>query len=330
MAWYIQRYARFLDDNGAGYQLEILSETFNLPQDSDEFTLGPDGFTISYSGNGKDIDDPIKSSECSFTFYSENSTDDAFFLDIMNAEVGKYLVKIARNPSNANFARPHPPETYIWKGILILQETTLADDHFPQAFNLRAVDGLGLLKGFKINELTNIKDTAGNATDTNFAVGVNGAMSGSWYSHHQIVAAILRLLPTANNHFFYDNLNGVEFIKTYFNWYTSNTVYLDDDVFYNPMLITFTRSDAYYSVGNDPDNTGIRFLTAYEVLKRILEFYNARISMSDGTWQIQQLCALQVTAAAGTPGPTVKGARFNMDGTPYGTATFDAILNRGT
>ena len=113
MAWYIHRFAQFLDDNGSGYQLEILNETPHTPQNSDEFTLGPDGFTISYSGNGKDIDDPIKSSECSFTFYSENSTDDAFFLDIMNAEVGKYLVKISRNPSNAIFAKPHAPESYI-------------------------------------------------------------------------------------------------------------------------------------------------------------------------------------------------------------------------
>lgn len=94
MAWYIQRYGCFKDDNENFYQVEIYSETVNVVSAQDEFTLGSDGFTLSYKGQGADIDDPIKSSECSFTFYSKEPTDDAFFLDVMNAEVGKYLVRI--------------------------------------------------------------------------------------------------------------------------------------------------------------------------------------------------------------------------------------------
>lgn len=328
MAWYVQRYSEFQDDNGTHYQIEILSETYNISPD--EFKVGADGFTLTYSGSGKDIDDPIKSSECQFTFYSESSTDDSFFFDIMNAEVGKYLVKICRNLNGSIGVVPFVPESYIWKGILVLQETALADDHYPQAFNMRAIDGLSLLKGFKINELTNIKDAANNATDSNFAVGVNGAMSGSWYNHQSIVFAILRLLPTANSSFFYDNYPGVEFVITYFNWWSDRTFYEEDDAFYNPMLFTFARSDCYYSVGNEPGNSSIRYMTAYDVLKSILEFYNARISMSDGTWQIQQLCAMAVCAAAGTPGPTIKAAKFNMDSTHYSLGSpFDAVLNRG-
>ena len=332
MAWYIQRYGCFKDDNANFYQVEIYSETFNNPTSSDEFTLGADGCSISYSGNGKDIDDPIKSSECSFTFYSQNSTDDAFFLDIMNAQVGKYLLRIGRNTSGTQNSPilPLPPELYIWAGVLVLQETTLADDHYPQAFRMRAIDGLGLLKSFKVNELTNLRDTANNQTDSRFQVGVNGALSGSWYSHHTLVLACLRLLPTANADFFIDNQLRA-FVTTYFNWWTDRTYLEEDDGFYNPMLAIFTRSDAYYTVGNDPDNTGIRFLTAYDVLKYILEFYNARISMSEGGWQIQQLSALAVAAAAGTPGPTVKAARFNRDATHHtGGSPFDATLMKGT
>ena len=332
MAWYVQRYGCFKDDNENFYQVEIYSETQNTPTSSDEFTLGADGFSISYSGQGKDIDDPIKSSECSFTFYSQNSTDDAFFLDIMNADVGKYLVKIALNTGGTQNDPivPFVPEGYIWKGILVLQETTLADDHYPQAFRMRAIDGLSLLKSFKINELTDIKDTANNATDANFAVGVNGAMSGSWYSHHALVMAILRLLPTANSNFFIDNYPGNAFAKLYFNWWTDRTFYSEDDGLYNPMLVCFARSDAYYTVGNTEQNSGIRYMSAYDVLKYILEFYNARICMSDGCWQIQQLSAIAVTAAAGTPGPTVKASQYNRSGTHYNNGSpFDAGLMLG-
>ena len=74
----------------------------------------------------------------------------------------------------------------IWKGIIVLEQATLADDYYPQGFDLRAVDGLSLIEDLlKLMRLTNIKDQANNATDSNFAIGVNGAMSGSWYSHHQ-------------------------------------------------------------------------------------------------------------------------------------------------
>lgn len=330
MAWYIQRYGCFKDDNENFYQVEIYSETVNVVSAQDEFTLGSDGFTLSYKGQGADIDDPIKSSECSFTFYSKEPTDDAFFLDVMNAEVGKYLVRITLNTApQQDFQELNPRFTY-WTGILVLQETTLQDDHYPQAFRMRAIDGLSLLKSFKVSELTELRDSVTGTNDPTFAVGVNGAMSGSWYSHNALVFACLRLLPTAEA-FYVNNYVDAPFAITYFNWWTDRTIYEDDIAFYNPMTVCFARSDAYYTVGNSGVNTGIQYMSAYDVLRYILEFYNARISMSDGTWQIQQICAMAVTADAGDPGPTVKAARWNTNAIHYNNnSPFDAVLNRGS
>ena len=315
------RYAQssFMDDNGIYYQLEIHKK--NHAGGFTEFVLGADGFTLSHKGQGADIDDPIKSSEVKFKYYSEGSADDAIFLEIMNAEVGDYLLKIAKDTSgnSTDYSGEWPPENYIWKGIIVLEQATLADDYYPQGFDLRAVDGLSLLKSFKVNELTNIKDQANNATDSNFAIGVNGAMSGSWYSHHHMVVRILALLPTQE--FYIDDYNGNAFLQTAFEWWSTNTFYEEDDAFYNPMIWLFTRSDAFYTVNNEEGNANIKFMNCFQVLEGILRFYNARIFMSEGSWKIVQLSAY---GTAETETSTVKMAQWNRDG---GIFSNNEVLN---
>lgn len=312
MAYGRYRVAGFLDDNGIYYQIDILKE--NYVGGTQEFTLGDDGFTLNYRGQGADIDDPIKSSEVKFKYYSEGSSDDSFFLEVMNAKVGTYLINIAMSNggNDAGYTGPWPPELMIWRGILVLEQTTLADDYYPQGFQLRAIDGLSLLKSFKVSEITNIKDQANNATDTNFAIGVNGAMSGSWYSHHNMVVRILALLPSQD--LYVDNYPDAAFLQTAFEWWSNNTTIEEDIGHYNPMTFCFTRSDAYYTINNEEGNNSIKYMNCYQILEGILRFYNARICMTEGSWKIIQLSGVGTTASTDDPIPTQKLANWNRNG----------------
>ncbi len=280
MAYAVERYAEFKDYSGADWIIQILKK--NYVGSETTFELGGDGFLLKYNGEGEDIDHAIKSSEVTFEFMSQSSTDDTFITSLVNADEGDYLVHIKNDDNNDTFYANY------WKGVLIVDSAQLANDYYPQSFKLRAIDGISLLKGKQVTELTNIWDvdadgaTGGAIVDFDTLVDGNETYGGHVYTHRSLLLACIRLIPTVE--LFSTTQTFVHNLSCWENTKMTNQL----NVRYDPLWGVASRADSLYQSSNDGT---FKYMNCYDVLKSILEYYNIRLFMAapGGFWQTIQV-----------------------------------------
>ena len=277
MAFQTTNRAEFQDDNGIFYQIDIGFDNYSGPIRT--FTLGEDGFKLSWKGRGNEIDYPIHSSEVTCTFYLQQASDVTRVLDILGKPEGYYLMRIFRSQTGVGaYSR-------FWQGVCVMNNTTLEDQAFPQKFTLRATDGLTALKGIKYDELEDLYNEATGVVDSTVKTvnAVTNEIEKARYSLKNITSAILRQLPTIS--LFSDSTTG--FIsKQRWGWYTTGTNISWIDAHNNPCEVMLVESAAFFT----QNTQGVKYMNCYDILHKILHYMNARIHMEDGHFYINQLC----------------------------------------
>lgn len=272
MAYGEIRFGEFKNTNGLEYKISILKKDYAGLSTS--FKLGGQGFELKYNGEGDDMDSPIKSSECTFVFNSESTTDDAFIIDMIGADESDYLVEI--------LYKPYGSFVDYWRGILIVDNAELSNLYYPQPFKMRAIDGLSLLKGKKVTELEDIWNIDGGVVGgviEDFQIDSVGGPTwgGSVYQHRSLVIACLRLIPTSE---LFGTSYGDTFLYNNSCWENvqntlSSSSFKKSDVLYGVAV----RSDSFYTQSNDGQ---YKYMNCYDLLKSILLFYNIRLFYNTG------------------------------------------------
>lgn len=272
MAYGEIRHSEFRDNVGGDWRISILKDGHT--GSSTSFKCGGQGFELKYNGEGDDIDSSIKSSECTFVFFSESSTDDTFILDLVNGDESDYLLEIKSDVNNDGTFSSY------WKGVLVVDNAELEDQYYPQPFKIRAIDGISILKGKKVTELENLWNidggVSGGVTEDFQIDSANGpTWGGSVYQHRSLVLACLRLIPTL------DLYNTTETFNYNISCWENQKMANQGTIYRDPLWGVASRSDVFYKQNNDGE---YRYQNCYEVLKSILDFYNMRLFMHDGYW----------------------------------------------
>ena len=96
-------YGEFQDDKGDSWRVSIYdtNAAWNAAN-KEEFTLGSEGFVLSYSGNNEQQHQPIIGSSVEFTLY-ENDSAHTSTLDLLYSQPeGRLLLEVYRDPDGTN------------------------------------------------------------------------------------------------------------------------------------------------------------------------------------------------------------------------------------
>jgi hypothetical protein len=270
MAYGRKRHAEFLDDFGQGWRIEIHEENFTGT--SEEFRTGSDGFSLNWKGEGEGGLTPIRSSEVIFGFYSQDSDDDTFLRGLIDAQPGKYLVKIIKDYNALSGG------DLWWHGMMEIEGMQFEDKYYPQIHELRAIDGINYLKVKDISGLTNVFNINGESVE-NFHVPPNGGTtySGNIYNFISLIIRGLAIIPTEE----FISVGG-QFLWSQHNWEEQDTTAGQQCPFYK----NAAQSNAFYRQNNDGT---FQFKTVYDTIEQILKTFNARLFQYKGLWKIEQL-----------------------------------------
>jgi len=132
-------YGEFQDDKGDSWRVSIYDTNASWnAANKEEFTLGSEGFVLSYSGNNEQQHQPIIGSSVEFTMY-ENDSAHTSTLDLLYSQPeGRLLLEVYRDPDGSN--------TLYWRGVILAEQVERNDEPFPTAVRLQASDDLGNLK----------------------------------------------------------------------------------------------------------------------------------------------------------------------------------------
>lgn len=297
MAYGLRKYAEFTDDFGQDWKVEIQERGY--VGGSTEFTLASDGFQLRYQGQGQALYESIKASEVTIGYYSQGSSDDTLLINISNADPMKFVMKLYKS------------DVLYWQGNIILESAEIVDLYYPQMYQLRAIDGLGALKDYTVEDLNycrNIQDgSVGEFAIWNSTYGSN--WQGEIYTLGSLLISCLQALPTS------ELWNSETFARLIFSWEEDSmgatTQYKD------PFNSTALRSDLWYKISNSED---IKYKKLDYVVKEILRIFNARIFQANGEWVI-----IQTSAYHGMLTTSQKYARYDKTATFLGTGSINLI-----
>jgi hypothetical protein len=255
---------------------------------SSPFSLGPDGFSLTYDFDEYDRCKPIVGSRVQITLYHPTDTSvsnffDAFYNALDTAEEGTYRIEIYRDPDSAN-------ELW-WAGAIMPEQTVIPDDYPHAPVTLTAVDGLANLKGIDYN---------------NDGAAYTGTALVLEHLHNIIQKLHISDIWTASDvelKFFEDYIG-----KEYKD-------FIDGDQ--NKQLENAQIShEAYYN----KDDQGVKqYFSAYEVLESLAITFNVSVFMAQGSIWWVPLGAIQSHASNGT-----SIANFMLGD---GTRTYNTVAN---
>jgi hypothetical protein len=261
--------SEFTDEKGTDWLVQIVDGTISSGHLNYAFTLGPDGFRLSYDFDNFDRAKPIIGSRVQFTLYHNdtlNTEFNALYAALDTAVEGTYRVEIYRDQDSSNEAW--------WVGE-ILPEQVIIPDEFPSApVQITAVDGLGNLKGIDYNNAgsayTGTEKITGHIYNCLTKVhSANTSATGFWAGGDVLCA------------FFED------FIGKEYNTYISSG---QNQQLYNARV----GHDTFYNL--DEDGTK-QYFSAYEVLESICIAFNSCIFMAQGKFWFVPLGAIQSHAS---------------------------------
>ena len=252
--------SEFTDEKGTDWKVKIVDGTISTGDLNHAFTLGPDGFRLTYDFDNFDRAKPIVGSRVQITLFHNDSLDTQFntlYSNLDSAEEGTYRIEIYRDQDSAN-------ECW-WVGE-ILPEQTIIPDQYPSApVTLTAVDGLGNLKGIDYNN-------AGSAyTGTNPITGhiyncLNKVHSSNFWGSGDVLC------------YFFEDFIGKEY-KDYVA--SAQKQQLEN---------AWVKHETFYNI----DDEGVKqYFNAYEVLESICKTFNSFIFMAQGRFWFVPLGAIQ-------------------------------------
>ena len=187
-----------------------------------------------------------------------NSTLDGLITDLVDAEEGRFTVKITVNPS--------PAEELFWCGFILPDISKMQDVSYEgqRVFEIVATDGIGRLKDIDYNQTS-----GGNKIP---------------YGYKTALEHILTCLTDGPVAALYYG-TGVEFIRTIVNWYETGhgTVTTAKD----PLHYTQINGENFATRRNSTAEWD--FTTKYDVLKQISLHFKARLFYSYGVWRFEQV-----------------------------------------
>ena len=254
--------SEFYSENSILYKIEIYAETGGSGVGAN-FDLGPDGFILTYKGEGKQRYDPIKESTLEFEMYIPAGSGTAYnFYNSFNSKAqGHYKVKVLRSTNSGTTYSPY------WYGVLLQDIMTATDEDYPKKIKLKASDGLSLMKDIPF--------------DRDVYNGSNGNLN-SLYTVRNIVGNMLRYYIGGTQDFF---TGGGTFWYDMIHWYEDSmpTPASSNSPWEYSALYPNAFRDIEYE-GNDPVKT--ESISAYDTLKSILEAFGARIFQANGYFWI--------------------------------------------
>ena len=135
----VKYYSDFSDDDGHDWHIVIADSTYSGTNPLN-FTVGSDGFALSYDGKDTDRSATIQPSTVEFSYWIQNGNDDQLLSDIAGSEEGRYMVEIYAG--GATYSAGH----LYWRGTLLSDISSFQDEYYPQEFRLLAIDDLAGLR----------------------------------------------------------------------------------------------------------------------------------------------------------------------------------------
>ena len=283
-------YSVFKSDYGSDFTIEIHDTDFSGTPS--EFKTDSRGFTLDYSGETDDIVSPITGSSCTVGMYVENvnqefdlisklkdyqedrfyiriySSEDSRVIDITDTTVSNFNTRVQADGGTlestscitqditalggAKFYIPSVSSDIYWVGKITQDLVTLEDDYYPYLYEIKAVDGIGLLSNYDYN-------TAGNKTlfeifeESINLIGVDHLYSGTNF-----------------------------YLSTCFNYWDANQTY---DVDVDSSTLVRFNTLVYRETNDDGSFTQPK---ALDVLKELCTIFGARIYQRRGAYVLEQ------------------------------------------
>ena len=213
------------------------------------------GASLNYRGDGDDALAPILSSTVTFSMMVEDATHEQLITDLAGAAEGRFTIVLYKD------------SVFNWAGVINSPEINIEDADYPFSFEITAVDGLALLKNYEYKQ---------NITSGNKWTEVYDAQS----EITTIMARCLKKLPHVVTHF----TGSAKFLVTAINWY-SNLHVSPATPTYDPFFYTQIDNRVF---ADGQSGGAAKFLSCYNVLSILLKTFQARISLFDGYFLVEQ------------------------------------------
>jgi hypothetical protein len=264
MAYGAIKFTEFTDNCDIDWKIQIYKEDW--PATNTSFTTGPTGFDLQYKGES--LDDKIKSSELSFSFFSQSSSDDTFLRTMATDPPSTYIVEVFRD--TAGTISPY------WKGVMQTSNFEIKDAFYPQEYKLRAICGLQLLKSKTTQGLTNL--VKGDYTNQ-FTLDTSNVQTATLGS---IITSCLSTLPSEDLW-----TSSETFVRRRGCWNeTAGAGGYPNDTFHN---IAMDSRYLYKDLNSGGGSTTYEFFKCFDVIEEILNLMNARLYQEDGVWRLEQI-----------------------------------------
>lgn len=250
MALYGTKYIMSFNNN-LNELYEVYFDYINYTGFSTPLVGDDDCVTIRAQDGNEDKTFPIIGQECLINiFVDQNSTlsiDDFIALEANNIRITVYMDKDYVN--------------FVFQGFVAIDKMSQPFADPPYAISLRALDGLGLLKGVDLVDLNNQK----------------------FFGNYSVIQWIVQILYKTNQ---------TMPIRVYFDWMNTN-FNVSQGAFGQTYLssATFSNSDSFNPNLNDP-SIDINALTAddcYTALEKIIRCFRCKLFQQAGAWHIVNL-----------------------------------------
>lgn len=253
------------------------------------FYVAPGGIDIEYRGDEDNLHWPILASTARFVMMVEDATHEQLITDMAGAKEGRFTIAIYKSG------------TFFWAGVINSPEISIEDNDFPYAFSITAVDGLALLKNYPCSQ-------SGKRWDDVYE-GQSKFIT--------IISRCLKKVPHVVTHF----TGSTKFLVTAINWYSDQS----------PAISATSDPFDHHYVDNRAFATGkasgaAAFLSCYDALVNILRAFNARISLTDGYFLIEQI--EHRAAAIGAPANYSRYYAYDLTGPTANTLTASQDIGR--
>ena len=265
---------RFTSLNGQAFKLEVWDTDFG-GSPSNNMAIGEGGVELSYDADGDKKFNDVCASTMKWTYVIKNSTDAAWIDSLIKVKEEK---EVYAHLYQANSTGAYE---YMWGGYILMDLSSTPDTSYPYDVELRAVDGLALLK-----EQRWMLPTATGFTEPDTYLPMNKQRFTYWFKEILSKAGAAEISNGAVKDYDFCTVN---------RWYNENhdaNSILSDD----PTYLTYCTTNGFYAQKEngeyEPDN-------AYNVLVGMLRSWGMRLVYYMGTYHFIQINEY-VTIESGT------------------------------
>lgn len=241
----------YYSKTGTLWRIDIYDPDFSGT--ATEFKTKYDSVVTDWKNQGANPYNEIMGSEFSFSMMLEDATTFAFYTDLISKPENYYTVA-------------HYREGVLdWCGLIQADNTTILDIDFPQPYQIRAVDGIGLLKDIDYKDVSDIY--TGNESFVGHILNCINKLPhiGTYYGSSTIV------------------------LKVAVDWWETS---MTNSSVNDPFKLSGVNHGVFWSLA---DNDADKFKNCLEVIKSICVSWGARIKYMDGCFWIEQLSVLDAS-----------------------------------